>query len=61
MSAQALEARMTRVEGVLEQVDKRLDLINRRLDGFDARFGQIDSGSQTIAPQDTRPREGGSR
>jgi tetrahydromethanopterin S-methyltransferase subunit G len=33
---------MSRVEGVLEQVDKRLDAIDRRLDGFDARFGQID-------------------
>ena len=33
---------MSRVEGVLEQVDKRLDSIDRRLDGFDARFGQID-------------------
>ncbi|HTV74455.1 MAG TPA: hypothetical protein VME66_12235 [Candidatus Acidoferrales bacterium] len=42
MSAQALEARMSRVEGVLEQVDKRLDSIDGRLDGFYARFGRID-------------------
>jgi len=41
MSTQALEARMSRVEGILEQVDKRLDNIDRRLEGFDARFNWV--------------------
>lgn len=41
MSAQTLEARMSRVEGVLEQIDKRLDNIDRRLDGFDQRFNWL--------------------
>ncbi|MBV8155787.1 MAG: hypothetical protein JOY98_15325 [Candidatus Eremiobacteraeota bacterium] len=33
---------MSRVEGVLEQIDKRLDSIDRRPDGFDHRFSQVD-------------------
>ncbi|MBV8582736.1 MAG: hypothetical protein JO160_07105 [Candidatus Eremiobacteraeota bacterium] len=41
MSTQTLEARMSRVEGILEQVDKRLDNIDRRLEGFDARFNWV--------------------
>jgi hypothetical protein len=41
MSTQTLDARMSRVEGVLEQVDKRLDNIDRRLGGFDARFNWV--------------------
>jgi len=42
MSAQTMDARVSRIEGVLEQIDKRLDSIDRRLDGFDGRFSQID-------------------
>jgi hypothetical protein len=41
MSSQTLDARMSRVEGILEQVDKRLDGIDRRLDGFDQRFNWV--------------------
>jgi len=41
MSASALDARMSRVEGTLEQIGKRLDSIDRRLDGFDQRFNWV--------------------
>lgn len=41
MSAQALDSRMSRVEGVLEQADKRLDNIDRRLEGIDQKFSWV--------------------
>ena len=41
MSTHTLDARMSRVEGILEQVDKRLHNIDSRLEGFDARFNWV--------------------
>ena len=47
MSANSLEIRMARLEGICEQIDKRLgDLvasIESRFSQTDARFGQIES------------------
>lgn len=42
MSTQALEARMSHIEGAFDQVNERLGSIDRRLDGFEHRFGLID-------------------
>jgi len=46
MSTQTLEARMSHVEGVVEQINERIGGVERRLDSmesrFDARFGAID-------------------
>jgi tetrahydromethanopterin S-methyltransferase subunit G len=46
MSAQPLEARMARIEGAFDQIDKRLDSFEHRVVAsfaqVDARFAQID-------------------
>ncbi|MGH7716010.1 MAG: hypothetical protein ACREML_08445 [Vulcanimicrobiaceae bacterium] len=42
MSAQPLDARMARIEGAFDQIDKRLESIDRRIDRladlFESRF-----------------------
>jgi tetrahydromethanopterin S-methyltransferase subunit G len=46
MSTQALEARISHIEGAFDQVNERLGSIDRRLDSmetrFEGRFAQID-------------------
>jgi tetrahydromethanopterin S-methyltransferase subunit G len=46
MSAQLLDARLARVEGAFEQVDRRLDSLERRFESLEAmleaRFGIVD-------------------
>lgn len=38
MTAQPWEARVARLEGIAEQIDKRLDSIDRRLENFGSRL-----------------------
>ena len=41
MSTQALEARMSHIEGAFDQVNERLGSIDRRLDAMDQRFNWV--------------------
>jgi hypothetical protein len=41
MSTQALEARISHIEGAFDQVNERLGSIDRRLDAMDRRFNWV--------------------
>ena len=41
MSTQALEARISHIEGAFDQVNERLGSVDRRLEAFDQRFNWV--------------------
>lgn len=43
-----LEERVVRIEGILEQVDRRMDYVNRRIDDVNARLSHLELELRTL-------------